>query len=161
MQTNRRRYQKHLQVVNQLALEGYRVIAVANAVSVHNKLPEHQSGFDFNFLGLIGLEDPIRPEVPQAVKECHDAGIKIIMITGDYPATVKSIAKQIGLPSEVIITGDELKEMSDEQLREKIKNANIFARVVPEQKLRIVQALKANDEIVAITGDGVDDCACA
>lgn len=148
---------QHVAVVNQMASQGCRVIAVAHATIKNNILPETQTGFDFKFLGLIGFEDPIRPEVPNAIKECHEAGIKVIMITGDYPATAKSIAAQIGLRSEMIITGDELKNMSDEEMKEKIRQMTIFARVVPEQKLRIVQALQANHEIVAMTGDGVND----
>jgi Ca2+-transporting ATPase len=149
---------KHLSVVQELAEQGYRVIAVADASHPDNVLPETQHDFDFNFLGLIGLEDPIRPEVPQAIQECKEAGVKVIMITGDFPATAKNIALQIGLPAEgEIITGDELKNMSDEELKRRIKRATIFARVVPEQKLRIVQVLKANNEVVAMTGDGVND----
>jgi Ca2+-transporting ATPase len=149
---------KHLSAVQQMASKGYRVIAVANVLLGEKPLPEKQHDFDFNFLGLIGLEDPIRVEVPQAIKECHEAGIKVIMITGDFPTTAKSIAIQIGLEHpEEIITGDELKKMSDEELRGRIKRTSIFARVIPEQKLRIVQALKANNEIVAMTGDGVND----
>jgi P-type Ca2+ transporter type 2C len=148
---------KHMKAVHEMANRGYRVIAVAEA-SYSSQLPETQSGFDFSFVGLIGLEDPIRPEVPQAIKECSEAGIKVIMITGDFPATAKSIAQQIGLPTEgKIIAGSELNIMSDEELKEKIKQATIFARIIPEQKLRIVQALKANGEIVAMTGDGVND----
>jgi P-type Ca2+ transporter type 2C len=149
---------KHLAIVQQMAEQGYRVIGVANSSYKNKELPESQKDFDFNFLGLIGLEDPIRPEVRQAIKECNEAGIKVIMITGDFPATAKSIAMQIGLDSEKeIITGEELKKLSDEELRKRIMNTNIFARVIPEQKLRIVQALKANNEIVAMTGDGVND----
>ena len=148
---------KHLLAVHQMANQGYRVIAVANASHQDNTLPETQHDFDFDFLGLIGLEDPIRLEVPQAIKECSEAGIKVIMITGDFPATAKSIAAQIGLASEEIITGDELKSMSDEELQSRITQTTVFARVIPEQKLRIVQALKTNSEIVAMTGDGVND----
>ncbi|HLO16048.1 MAG TPA: cation-translocating P-type ATPase, partial [Anaerolineales bacterium] len=109
-------------------------------------------------IGLLGLADPIRPEVPHAVKECYDAGIRVIMITGDYPGTARNIARQIGLkPENEIITGAELDAMSDETLRERIKTTYIFARAVPEQKLRIVAALKTNGEVVAMTGDGVND----
>ncbi|MFM9841195.1 MAG: cation-translocating P-type ATPase [Cyclobacteriaceae bacterium] len=148
---------KHLKVVHEMANQGYRVIAVADAQHP-TQLPDTQAGFDFSFLGLIGLEDPIRPEVPQAVKECSEAGVKVIMITGDFPTTAKSIAQQIGLSTEgQVITGNELSVMSDEELKEKIKRTTIFARIIPEQKLRIVQALKANGEIVAMTGDGVND----
>ena len=148
----------HLLEVHQMAEKGYRVIAVANATFQNQLLPESQHEFNFKFLGLIGLEDPIRPEVPQAIKECNEAGIKVIMITGDFPITAKSIALQIGMDvKNSILTGDEMKNMSDEELRKKILHVNIFARVIPEQKLRIVQALKANKEIVAMTGDGVND----
>ncbi|MDP2384777.1 MAG: cation-translocating P-type ATPase [Bacteroidota bacterium] len=155
---NEQEISKHLLIVKQMAEQGYRVIGVANSVQIGATLPETQHGFDFNFIGLVGLEDPIRPEVPQAVKECKEAGIKVIMITGDFPATAMSIAMQIGLDSKgSIITGEELKKLNDEELKKKIMNTTIFARVVPEQKLRIVQALKANNEIVAMTGDGVND----
>ncbi len=148
----------HLSEVNSMAEQGYRVIAVANAPLPKNQLPETQHDFKFNFLGLIGLEDPIRPEVPQAIKECYEAGIKVILITGDFPATAKNIASQIGLASQgEMITGDELKKMSDKELSKRIMNTTVFARVVPDQKLRIVKALKANNEIVAMTGDGVND----
>ncbi len=149
--------EKHIAIVHQLAEEGYRVIALATAAPIEN-LPEHQSGYQFQFLGLLGLEDPIRPEVPKAIDECLRAGVQVIMITGDFPTTAKSIARQIGLPSHHrVITGKELEMMSDEELRERIKSTNVFARIIPEQKLRIVQALKGNGEIVAMTGDGVND----
>lgn len=148
---------KHLKAVHEMANQGYRVIAVAEAPHP-TQLPDTQAGFAFTFTGLIGLEDPIRPEVPQAIKECSEAGIKVIMITGDFPATAKSIAHQIGLPPQgQLITGHELSLMNDQELKEKIKQATIFARIIPEQKLRIVQALKSNGEIVAMTGDGVND----
>lgn len=150
--------ERHTAVVHQLAEQGYRVIAVAKAPLKHETLPETQHAFDFIFLGLIGLEDPVRAEVPQAVKECYEAGIRVIMITGDFPTTAKSIARQIGIEiKSEVITGDALNNMSDEELKQKINHISIFARVVPEQKLRIVQALKANHEIVAMTGDGVND----
>ena len=148
---------KHQQALHTLAEQGYRVLAVARANHTDAILPGNQQGFNFSFLGLVGLEDPIRPEVPQAIKECTDAGIKVILITGDFPVTARSIALQAGLPDTVVISGDELQSMSDEQLKEEIRNCNIFARVVPQQKLRIVQALKANGEVVAMTGDGVND----
>lgn len=149
---------KHLAEVNRMAEQGYRVIAVANAPLPEKELPDTQYEFEFSFLGLIGLEDPIRPEVPAAIKECYEAGIKVIMITGDFPATAKNIASQIGLASlGEMITGDELKTISDDELRKRIGNTTVFARVIPEQKLRIVTALKANNEVVAMTGDGVND----
>jgi Ca2+-transporting ATPase len=144
--------------INQMADQGLRVLGVAQAEFTPVDLPAEQYDFDFKFVGLLGLADPIRAEVPGAVKECYDAGIRVIMITGDYPGTAKNIARQIGLkPLDDIITGAELDEMSDETLRERIKRTCIFARAVPEQKLRIVGALKANGEVVAMTGDGVND----
>jgi Ca2+-transporting ATPase len=107
---------------------------------------------------LIGLADPVRPLVASSVKECYTAGIRVVMITGDYPGTARNIAMQIGLKSvDEYITGAELDAMDDAELQERIKTVNIFARVVPEQKLRLVNALKANGEIVAMTGDGVND----
>lgn len=140
---------------------GLRVIAVANAGFSQNpvsEIPAEQHDFNFRFVGLLGLADPIRPEVPKAVEECYAAGIRVIMITGDYPGTARSIASQIGLNcADDIVTGSELDLMSDADLRERIRTAGIFARAVPEQKLRIVNALKANGEIVAMTGDGVND----
>jgi Ca2+-transporting ATPase len=144
--------------INGMADQGLRVLGVARADFTSVDLPIEQHDFEFKFLGLLGLADPIRPEVPGAVKECYDAGIRVIMITGDYPGTARNIAGQIGLkPLDEMITGAELDAMSDEELRQRIKTACIFARAVPEQKLRIVHALKANGEVVAMTGDGVND----
>jgi Ca2+-transporting ATPase len=146
------------QEINEMADHGLRVIGVAQAAFQASSLPEGQHDFDFEFIGLIGMADPVRPEVAGAVKECYTAGIRIIMITGDYPGTARSIAQQIGLkPDDQIITGSELDEMTDEELKARIKTVCIFARAVPEQKLRIVTALKANGEVVAMTGDGVND----
>ena len=144
--------------INRMADQGLRVLGVAMADFVPIDLPEGQHDFDFKFIGLLGLADPIRAEVPGAVKECYDAGIRVIMITGDYPGTARNIARQIGLkPLDDLITGTELDAMSDEELRRRIRTTCIFARAVPEQKLRIVSALKANKEVVAMTGDGVND----
>ena len=144
--------------INRMADQGLRVLGVAKAEFTPVDLPAEQHDFEFKFIGLLGLADPIRPEVPGAVKECYDAGIRVIMITGDYPGTARNIARQIGLkPADEIITGSELDVMSEEELRQRIKTTCIFARAVPEQKLRIVGALKANGEVVAMTGDGVND----
>ena len=144
--------------INSMADRGLRVLGVARAEFTQPDLPTEQHDFQFEFLGLLGLADPIRPEVPAAVKECYEAGIRIVMITGDYPGTARNIARQIGLrPADDIITGAELDVMPDMELQERLKTACIFARAVPEQKLRIVEALKANGEVVAMTGDGVND----
>lgn len=141
-----------------MADEGLRVLGVAKARFQEPALPDGQHDFTFTFLGLVGLTDPVRPTVSDAIKECHTAGIGVMMITGDYPGTAQNIARQIGMtPWEKTITGPEMQLMTDEELRERIRKVNIFARVVPEQKLRIVNVLKANGEIVAMTGDGVND----
>lgn len=145
-------------ILNEFASKGFRVIAIAQSKWSGEKLPEHQQDFEFTFMGMLAFEDPIREEVPAAVKECLSAGVRVIMITGDFPLTAKSIGIKIGLPQDgKIISGDELSGMSDEALKESIKEAIIFARVKPEQKLRIVEALKADGEVVAMTGDGVND----
>ncbi|MEI6515240.1 MAG: cation-translocating P-type ATPase [bacterium] len=141
-----------------LASAGLRVLAVAQAKCRIATLPAEHHDLDLELVGLLGLEDPLRPTVPAAVAECRDAGIRVIMITGDYPATAQSIARQAGLSNpEAVITGPELDTMPDAELAIRIKTVHVFARVVPEQKLRIVKALKANREIVAMTGDGVND----
>lgn len=138
--------------------EGLRVIGVAKAYFKKADLPGKQHDFKFEFIGLLGFEDPARDGVAKAIKECYTAGIRVVMISGDYPGTAQHIAKEVGLePNDKVITGAELEKMDDEELQERIKEVNIFARVVPEQKLKIVNALKANGEIVAMMGDGVND----
>ena len=144
--------------VEELAAGGLRVLGVAKATIDAKGLPEGQHDFTFDFIGLIGLSDPIRANVKKAVSECQKAGIRVIMITGDYPVTAKHIAQEIGLNNpDICITGQELQVITDDELCEKIKTVCVFARVVPEQKLKIVNALKKNNEIVAMTGDGVND----
>ncbi len=144
--------------VYNMASDGLRVLGVAKAYFKKECLPSSQHDFDFKFIGLIGLADPIRETVPPAVKECYAAGIRVIMITGDYPVTAQNIAKQIGLKNpDKFITGAEISKMSPAELQEKVAQTNIFSRVVPEQKLIIVNALKANGDVIAMTGDGVND----
>jgi Ca2+-transporting ATPase len=144
--------------IDAMAQDGLRVLGVAWArFQKQEELPGEQHDFPFEFIGLIGLADPVRPTVPEAIRECHTAGIRVVMITGDYSGTAQNIARQIGLPQGEVITGPELNAMNDADLQQRIGSVNLFARVVPEQKLRIVQALKANGEIVAMTGDGVND----
>ncbi|MBE0651510.1 MAG: cation-translocating P-type ATPase [Bacteroidales bacterium] len=149
---------KYEKAVTEMASSGLRVLGVTKAIINSESLPENQHDFSFEFLGLIGLSDPIRKNISDAVAECYKAGIRVIMITGDYPVTAISIAKEIGLKNpELCIAGNELLEMSEKDLSKKIKDVNVFARVIPEQKLKIVNALKKNNEIVAMTGDGVND----
>lgn len=149
---------KYAGAVAEMASEGLRVLGVAKAMIDTELLPAIQHDFDFSFIGLIALSDPIRETVPEAVRECYKAGIRVIMITGDYPVTAMNIARQIGLKNhENSISGPELSAMTEDELCKRIKEVNVFARVVPEQKLKIVNALKRNGEIVAMTGDGVND----
>jgi P-type Ca2+ transporter type 2C len=158
--------------VSAMAAQGLRVLAVAKASLVDapppflpphpvidpEHLPDQQHDFPFQFIGLVGLSDPVRPTVAAAIQECYAAGIRVVMITGDYPETAQAIASQVGLTQTAdILTGVELEQMSNAELQQHIQNTDIFARAVPEQKLRLVNALKAKGEVVAMTGDGVND----
>jgi Ca2+-transporting ATPase len=144
--------------VGAMADLGLRVLGVARAYFRESELPGQQHDFNFEFLGLIGLADPVRAGVADAVAECYSAGIQVVMITGDYSKTAISIAREIGLKNpDQCITGPELDAMDDEALQRRVRTTNIFARVVPEQKLRLVRAFKATGQIVAMTGDGVND----
>lgn len=148
----------YLQIADTMAGDGLRVLGVAKGASVSGTLPEKQHDFDFEFVGLIGIADPIRPEVPQAVAECKTAGVRVVMITGDHPTTASSIAKTIGLNSpENVMTGKDLDQLTDEELNQAVQSVNVFSRVSPIQKLKLVESLKAAGEIVAMTGDGVND----
>lgn len=141
-----------------MAAKGLRVLAVAEASwPAGQGLPKMQNGFDFRLLGLVGLADPLRASVPAAVAQCQAAGIRVIMITGDHPVTARAIAAEAGLPGDVVLTGDDLSAMSEEDLAKAVNTVTIFARILPEQKLRIVNALKAEGAVVAMTGDGVND----
>jgi P-type Ca2+ transporter type 2C len=154
--------------VSAIAAAGLRVLGVAKVALLAappaflpphpsidpGHLPDQQHDFPFQFLGLVGLSDPVRPTVAAAIQECYTAGIRVVMITGDYPVTAQAIARQIGLTQAgEILTGAQLDQMSDTELKQQIQNTNIFARAVPEQKLRIVNALKDKGEVVAMTGD--------
>jgi Ca2+-transporting ATPase len=138
---------------------GQRVLAVARAAfGTTESLPGGQHDFDFHLLGLACLHDPVRPGVPDAVAACRHAGVRVIVITGDYPGTALAIAREVGIDTRAgCITGPTLAAMGDELLAERIKSVNVFARMVPEQKMRLIRALKANGEIVGMTGDGVND----
>ena len=145
--------------VSRMADDGLRVLGVArSAFNARAGLPEIQHDFVFEFMGLIGLQDPIRQDVPEAVAQARSAGMRVVMITGDYPGTALAISREAGLDADGhVLTGPELDGLDDEALARRIGTINVFARVVPEQKLRIVRALKADGEIVAMTGDGVND----
>ncbi len=141
-----------------MAARGLRVLAVARAALTGNEWPADPHDLDFELVGLVGLADPLRPAVARALQECRSAGLRVVMITGDYPATAQAIAREIGLASPGgVLSGPELDAMSSDELGARVSEVNIFARVVPEQKLRLVQALRASGAIVAMTGDGVND----
>ncbi|OYT70309.1 MAG: ATPase [Armatimonadetes bacterium CP1_7O] len=144
-----------------MAERGLRVLGLAyrrcdQRIDIRVGVPEPS---ELIFIGLVGMIDPPRRGVPEAIEECHQAGIRVLMITGDHAATARAIAAQLRIapPDAEVITGAEMERMSDEALRERVRTVNVFARVSPEHKLRVVRALQANGEIVAVTGDGVND----
>jgi potassium/sodium efflux P-type ATPase len=145
------------------ALAALRVLAVATRRLENASITEmgaEQVEHDLTFLGLVAMQDPPRPEVEQAIRQCATAGIRVIMITGDYGLTAEAIARRIGLITEKgvrTVTGADLDGMTDEQLQEALRQPVLFARVAPEQKMKIARALQEMDEIVAMTGDGVND----
>ncbi len=145
--------------INEMSREGLRVIAVGTMnPKSESDIPDNITDCKLTFLGLIGLADPPRESVKEDIKMCNKAGVRVVMITGDNGITASSIAKQIGMKnSDNIITGDELNTMTDSELMERVHDANIFSRVLPEHKMRIVKAFKENGEVVAMTGDGVND----
>ncbi len=141
-----------------MARDGLRVLAVARAVFAAGSLPGTQHDFDFELLGLVAFEDPLRPDAVQAIAECRGAGIRVVMITGDHPQTALSIARQAGLATDGgCLTGTQLDTLDDAGLAARLADTQVFCRVQPAQKLRLVQAFKARGEVVAMTGDGVND----
>ena len=149
--------EKMMAAVDAMASRGIRVLGVARAETSDDAWPESPRDFKFALVGLIGLADPLRPSVAAAVAECRSAGIRVVMITGDYAATARAIALQAGIADGDVLTGDDLSKLDDTQLAERLKTVTVFARIMPEQKLRIVEAFKVDGEIVAMTGDGVND----
>jgi P-type Ca2+ transporter type 2C len=144
-----------------LARDGIRVLGVAKTSVLHavatQSLPDSPRELHFEYVGLVGFADPLRANVPAAVAECLSAGIKVVMITGDYPATALAIARHAGIDATAVLSGDDIEVMSDDELGAALKSTSVFARIRPEQKLRIVERLKVNGEVVAMTGDGVND----
>ncbi|MFZ6849431.1 cation-translocating P-type ATPase [Undibacterium sp. RuRC25W] len=144
--------------VDRVASQGLRVLAVAKASFKQHALPAIQHDFDFKFLGLIALADPLRLGVKTAISQCHAAGIRVVMMTGDYPATAMNIAQQCGIVHDSgVITGTDLDTLDDTELQKRLAQTNVFCRIQPEQKLRLVTAFEASGEVVAMTGDGVND----
>lgn len=147
-----------MQQVGVMAADGLRVLGVARAVSEGAELPAGQHDFAFEFVGLLGLEDPIRPGVPEAMAQCHAAGLRVAMITGDHPATAMAIAKQAGIDTRGgHLTGPELDTLDALALSARLATTQVFCRIRPDQKLRLVQAFQARGDVVAMTGDGVND----
>jgi Ca2+-transporting ATPase len=144
---------------NSLARAGIRVLALAKTapLAIPVQLPDSPRSLNFSFQGLIGFADPLRSNVPIAVAECRSAGIRVLMVTGDYPETARAIGKQAGLDADLVVSGDEIEAMADADLAARLRSTSIFARIRPHQKLRIVECLKADGEVVAMTGDGVND----
>ncbi|ADJ63875.1 cation-translocating P-type ATPase [Herbaspirillum seropedicae] len=139
-----------------LGSHGLRVIAVA-ACNWSGALPASQAQFGLRYLGLLALADPLRPGVPDAIQRCHQAEIRVIMITGDHPSTAQNIARQAGISADQVLLGDEVQAMAEHELARRLRTTNVCARITPLQKLRIVAALKDDGEIIAMTGDGVND----
>jgi Ca2+-transporting ATPase len=140
-----------------MAGRGLRVLAVAWARVDGGDLPAAQTGFRFQLAGLVGLADPLRAEIPTAIAQCQRAGVRVLMVTGDHPVTAAAIARQAGLPAGPLLTGTQLQQMDDAALGARLVGASVCARITPEQKLRIVTTLQAGGEVVAMTGDGVND----
>jgi Ca2+-transporting ATPase len=134
---------------------GRRVLAVAQADWQGEPLQDPR-GYPFRLVGLLLLADPLRASVPEAVAQCRRAGIRVVMITGDFPGTAAHIAGQAGIANQLVVSGAELENLSEQQLTEAVRKTSVFARVRPEQKLRLVQAYRAAGEVVAMTGDGVN-----
>lgn len=149
--------------VEGLAESGLRVLGVARGrwagqPGQAQVWPPSQHDFDFEFLGLLALADPPRPEVPDALAQCRSAGVRVVMMTGDHPATARAIARQVGLSeSPEVLTGDELQSLDAAALSERLRRVDLCARLKPEHKLRLVQVLRADGSVVAMTGDGVND----
>lgn len=144
--------------ISTLAVDGYRVLAVAEANYNGNNFPETQQEFQFIFIGIVAFYDPPKANINTVLEKFYKAGIKVKIITGDNAATTTTIAKQIGFNGiENNLTGDDLMKLSNEALSEKIEKTNLFTRMYPDSKLKIINALKAKNEIVAMTGDGVND----
>ena len=140
------------------AARGLRLLAVAVVDWQEARWPEHPRDARFRLLGFVALADPLRASVPAAVAECRRAGIRVVMITGDYPGTARAIARQAGIDGEAgVLAGDAIAAMTDAELTNAVRRTHVFARILPEQKLRLVNAFKAAGEVVAMTGDGVND----
>jgi P-type Ca2+ transporter type 2C len=147
------------EALEQETSRGRRVIAVAEkqVPASEENLPFEQMGKGVEVVGLLGMEDPPRPGVKETIARAREAGVRTIMVTGDHPGTAAYIAGEVGIPNEQVLTGKDLERMSDEELREAVKKDPVFARTTPEDKYRLVRVLKQDGEVVAVTGDGIND----
>lgn len=144
--------------VESMAARGERVLAVARVETCTAELPLEQRALQLQYVGLLGFEDPVRSGVPESVAQCASAGIRVMMITGDHATTARSIAARIGIAeASRVLSGEQIAAMNDAELAQEVRSTNVFARIAPEQKLRLVRALASNGEVVAMTGDGVND----
>jgi Ca2+-transporting ATPase len=150
--------EKTVQAVKVFADQGLRVLGVAKGFHDSEALPEKQHDISFEFLGLVGLSDPLRPGVREAVEECTQAGVRVVMLTGDHPETAKRIAEQVGLKNPMeVVSGAELEKMTKQAFMDCVREKNVFSRMTPQLKLKLVEAFQSQGEIVAMTGDGVND----
>ncbi|MDO1511531.1 cation-translocating P-type ATPase [Maribacter confluentis] len=150
--------EKLQETIYNLGREGYRLLAVGQGIFTGITYPEHQQDFKFDFMGLVAFYDPPKDNISQVLQDFDKAGIQVKLVTGDNANTAMAIAKQINfIGYEKSMTGDELMKLTDQELKEKVKTVNVFSRMFPDAKLRIVNALKENNQIVAMTGDGVND----
>ncbi len=140
-----------------MAADGLRVLGVAHASHDGNVMPSHPHDYDFELVGLVGLADPLRPETADTIATCRRAGVRVVMITGDHPTTARAIARGAGLRPDRVLTGPELEVLDDAALADALASIDVIARATPAHKLRIIQALRAHGEVVAMTGDGVND----
>jgi P-type Ca2+ transporter type 2C len=152
---DKKKIEKHIQL---LATKGYRVIGVASAVHSNGALPQLQDDFNFKFEGVLALYDPPKKNIAKVFKQFYDANIAVKIITGDHPDTAVNIAGQTGIVNYLkCVTGEQVMQMKDDDLLQLVKSTNVFARMFPDAKLKVIEALKTNGEIVAMTGDGVND----
>jgi Ca2+-transporting ATPase len=144
---------KILKIASDMAARGFRVLAVGESDHNIKELPSHQTDLCFTFIGLVGFYDPPKKNISQVLSQFYDAGIGVKMITGDHSATASSIAAQVQMQGgKLVLTGDEVMAMSAKELQEKVREVNVFARMFPEAKLKVIEALRAGGEVVAMTG---------
>lgn len=155
----RRDLKRLLRHAREIGRRGYRVLAVAERRNAHPSDPSADAVNELVFLGFVGLADPVRVTARAALRDLGEAGVRVLMLTGDHPSTAEAIAEELELPSHEVLTGAEIEELDDDTLFDRIERASIFARVTPAQKVRLVRVLAARGKTVAMTGDGANDAA--